>query len=198
MKVFQNWKEAEFCCLDFETTGLDPLRDNIIAYGAVPISAGRIIPSQGRYSLVNPGMAVSKESTMVHAIRQCDLEQAPSLDDCLNDIKELLAGRILVAHSAWVERGFLRRALSRRGLRLDVPILDTAALARACVDLPELPRGQDVSLEYVSALLDLPVHTPHHALGDAMTTAQLFIVLASRLSKGGPCRLGKLAILSRR
>ena len=39
--------------------------------------------------------------------------------------------------------------------------------------------------EWLATALGLPVVDPHHALGDAVTTAQVFLVLASRLSGRG-------------
>ena len=44
--------------------------------------------------------------------------------------------------------------------------------------------------------LGLPAHRPHHADGDALTTAQLFIALATRLDAVAPQTVGSLARLS--
>ena len=41
--------------------------------------------------------------------------------------------------------------------------------------------------------LGLPVHRPHHADGDALTTAQLFLALATRLDAREPQTVGSLA-----
>jgi DNA polymerase III subunit epsilon len=48
--------------------------------------------------------------------------------------------------------------------------------------------------------MGLPVHTPHHALGDAFTTAQLFLALATRLERGQagrPLTVRELCSISR-
>lgn len=135
---------------------------------------------------------------VVHALRTCDLQQAPTLDECMDNLLAMLSGRVLVAHSAWVEKGFLDEALRRRGRRLGLPVVDTAVLARRCLSLPGVPDGYDVSLEYAAAVMGLPAHTPHHALGDAVTTAQLFVALASRRSQQQYCSASRLVSLSRR
>ena len=44
--------------------------------------------------------------------------------------------------------------------------------------------------------LGLPVHRPHHADGDALTTAQAFIALATHLEAFGPQTLRSLEQLS--
>jgi DNA polymerase-3 subunit epsilon len=56
---------------------------------------------------------------------------------------------------------------------------------------------REPSLESLALQLNLPVHTPHHALGDALTTAQVLIVLASRLGTGAPITARTLVRLSR-
>jgi DNA polymerase III epsilon subunit-like protein len=80
-------------------------------------------------------------------------------------------------------------------VKLHEPILDTAALAHHCLDLPR-HADRMISLEYTASVLGLPVHTPHHALGDAMTTAGVFLALATRLSASAPRSVADLARLS--
>jgi DNA polymerase-3 subunit epsilon len=66
--------------------------------------------------------------------------------------------------------------------------LDTpAALLRAC-RLAGPETGHEPNLESSSRRLALPVHTPHHALGDAFTTAQILLALATRLEGTGDVR----------
>src|SRR5687768_4088207 len=36
------WREAEFCVVDLETTGLDLRRDDVVSYGAVIVRQARI------------------------------------------------------------------------------------------------------------------------------------------------------------
>jgi len=78
-----------------------------------------------------------------------------------------------------VELAFLERILSRRRLKPPRLVIDTAALARAAAMAPL--RGPEPSLEELCSKLGLPVHTPHHALGDAVNTAQVFVALAYRV-----------------
>ncbi|WP_394525464.1 PolC-type DNA polymerase III [Paenarthrobacter nicotinovorans] len=193
-----SWRDAEFCVLDIETTGLDPANDRIVSYGAVPVREGRILSSEAKYSLVNPETDVCGESVRIHALTTRELADAPTIGECLEDILSLLDGRILVAHSAWMETDFLKSAARRLRRKLKISVIDTAVLARKQLDVPDLPADYDLALEYAADALGLPVHTPHHALGDAMTTAQLFIALCSQLSQSRPCTVRELTALSRR
>jgi DNA polymerase-3 subunit epsilon len=191
-----SWRDASYCVLDFETTGLDPGRDQILSFGLVPIDGGRILSSRAQYGLVRAETPVPASSVVVHSLRQADLAAAPSLADSLDLIFDALEGRILVAHSAWVERGFLERGAAHRGRRARFRMVDTAVLATQCLDLPPLPRGQSIGLEYLGSRLGLPIHTPHNALGDAMTTAQVFLALSSRLSRDRVVSASRLVSLS--
>lgn len=181
----QPWRRLEYCVIDVETTGLDLRRDDVVSYGAVLVRDGRVIGNSSRYSLVRPECEISGPSVAVHALLDADLAAAPSMSECVDDLVELLSGRILVAHAAWIEQAFLGRALRPSGRRLSGPFVDTAALARA-LDPASFDPDREPSLEGLSVRLGLPVHTPHHALGDALTTAQLLLVLPTLLPGGEP------------
>ena len=47
------WREARWCALDLELTGLDPREDHIIAVGTVPIEAAACVLGRARYTLVS-------------------------------------------------------------------------------------------------------------------------------------------------
>ena len=190
------WREAAYAAVDLETTGLDPRRDEIISFASVPIDDGRVGVGRTRTAIVRPERMPAAETIRIHGLRQGDLADAPLLDEVLDLILEALAGRVLVAHAAWVERGFLRTALRPAGLGVAEPMLDTTVLARHVLggDGP----GDGVRLTEAANRLGLPVHRPHHADGDALTTAQLFLALVARLEASGPQTVGSLARLSAR
>ena len=183
-----DWRAASFCVVDLETSGLDPRRDEVLSWAAVPIEQGAVRLAGARYGLVRPAGPIPASAIKIHGIRPADVAAAPSLDAMLDALLPALTGRILVVHVDWVERGFLGRALRRRGLALREPVCDTSRLARAA-----LGGGERVlSLGVLSHRLGLPVHSPHEALGDALTTAQAFIAMARRLERDGSLSLGAL------
>lgn len=191
------WREARYAVVDLETTGLDPRGDEIISFAAVPIDEGRVIAGGARATFVRPERMPGAETIRIHGLRPSDLMDAPALADALGVILEALAGRVLVAHAAWVERGFLAPALKGAGVRLGERTLDTAVLIRHVLPAERLPAEGAVSLSDAARALGLPVHSPHVAEGDALTTAQLFLALATRLDRGESQTVGSLARLSR-
>ena len=197
VRLDQPWRSARYCVVDLETTGLDLSRDEIISFGAVAIDRGRVIAASSTYSLVSGHGHVAPEAIAVHSLRPADLADAPSWEESVDLLLGALTGRVLVAHAAWVERAFLRRAFRSRHVLPPRIAVDTAALARAA-GLAAAGASVEPSLEHLASDLGLPVHEPHHALGDALTTAGVFLALATRLDAGAPQTVGSLLSASRR
>jgi DNA polymerase III subunit epsilon len=187
------WREVIFSVIDFETTGLDPAADEIISFATVTVAGGRVRLNDSRYELVRPRRMPDADTIRIHGLRESDLADAPPLAERIDGLLEALTGRALVAHVAAVERGFLDAALSPLGLDLRNPIVDTAELDRELRRLRRDPGQDPVGLSEMARSLGLPVHRPHHADGDALTTAQAFIALVTHLEEFGPQTLGTLA-----
>jgi DNA polymerase-3 subunit epsilon len=173
-------REARFAVVDLETTGLDAARHEIIAWCVVAVDGGRIEPARAVEGLVRPQRSPEARSVRIHGLRAADLAAGEPLDDAVDRIIAAIAGRVLVAHAAWVERTFLHAALRRRGVRLRGEIVDTLALGRLQLLDRDGALPPALSLDALARELGLPVHHRHTAAGDALTTAQLFLALAAR------------------
>lgn len=176
------WRAAEFVSLDFEATGLDFARDAIISFGLVPIRHGRIDVGGSRYQLVDPGeVPPSPRSITVHMLRPADLAGAPSVDSAREALHEALAGQFLVTWWAGVEVNFLAKLFGG----------STESWLRRTVDVRALMLALDPHRYAHATLTDVardhgvPVTSPHHALDDALVTAQLFLICATNLEAAG-------------
>lgn len=193
-----DWRAARFAVVDLETTGLDAERDEIISFAVVPVDEGRARPGAACYRLSRPARMPESGSIRIHGIRPADLVAAPPFIDLRDELLAALTGRIVVAHAAHVERGFLSPVLDDAGVGLRGPLLDTRELARAWLAHREpgvLPPR--LELGELAARLGLPAHREHHALGDALTTAQVFLALASHLEHRGRLTVRDLTTLQR-
>jgi DNA polymerase-3 subunit epsilon len=136
---------------------------------------------------------LTARSIVVHGLRPLDLQGAPTLSQVLPDLHSSLERRYLLAWSADVEAGFLSRAFGGSGRWWRRRIVDVLLLARVADRLDDrAARPGDYNLTKAAGRFGTPVHAPHHALDDALTTAQLFLVLATKLSARGygtPARL---------
>jgi DNA polymerase-3 subunit epsilon len=183
-----SWRETDFTVIDFETTGLDPSRDEIISFATITVRGGRVRLDDARYELVRPREMPGWDTIRIHGLRERDLEDAPPISELIGKLLAALTGRVLVAHVAAIERGFLEAALEPHGLELRNPIVDTAALAAELNRRrgKPAPARDSVSLDDMARSLGLPVHRRHTADGDALTTAQAFIALATHLDRFEP------------
>jgi DNA polymerase III epsilon subunit-like protein len=173
-------------------TGLDPSTDQIVAIGAVPIDEGRIQLGAGMYTLVRASKRSQVGAVLVHKLRLADVVDAPSLDDAIDRLLTALAGRVPVFHTAAIESAFLERQFARRRVRLPAAV-DTEALGRRWLTHRDgAAPAHALSLGRLAGALGQPAETPHHALGDALTTAKLFISLASLLDTVAPQTVGSL------
>jgi DNA polymerase III subunit epsilon len=192
------WREAGWCAVDLEMTGLDPRTDQIMAIGAVPMDEGRIQLGAGMYTLVRASKRSQVGAVLVHKLRLADVLDAPSLDDAIDLLLTTLAGRVPVFHTAAIETAFLERQFTRRRLRLPAAA-DTEVLGRLWLEHRDgAAPARPIPLGRLAGALGQPAETPHHALGDALTTAKLFISLASLLDTVAPQTVGSLVAAGER
>lgn len=190
-----HWRAARFAALDFELTGLDLDADYVLSFGIVPIERARVQIGKSVYRVVKPPIEMPAASVAIHGLRPADLEDAPPLERVSADLIEQVSGRALLAHAAWIEVGFLKRLMRDEGIRrLRQPVVDVYMLARRLDSLEGHDwRETPIMLSELAGRHGVPAHRAHHALGDALTTAQLFLVLATKLEAHGVQTVGQLA-----
>jgi len=186
-----DWRKVEFMVLDFETTGTDPERDEIVSAGWVLVRRGAVELGSAQRRMVRPSRAIPERSAVIHAVTDDEAARGEELCRVLADLLGDLAGRVLVAHYAPAELGFLRAACRRclGGAPLVITV-DTVQLARR----RQLQRGRETArgalrLDTLREELNLPRHLMHDALGDAVATAELFLAQMAQLGDGAPVPL---------
>ncbi|MBR9865656.1 MAG: 3'-5' exonuclease [Oceanospirillales bacterium] len=171
-----------FVALDFETTGLDAEVDEIISIGLVPFDLNRIRLRDSRYWLLKPDRELTESSVPFHGITHSQLDDAPDLNQILDAVLDEIAGKIVVVHYRYIEREFFDAAVKRRlGEGICFPVVDTmeqeamlyrrgivSRVKRLVGFKPESIRLGDSRLRY-----NLPHYGQHHALTDAVATAEL-------------------------
>jgi len=184
------WTDADLVALDFETTGLDPARDEIVSFGTVPVRGGRIQMSSSDYRLTRPDVPPSPVSVTIHGLRTQDLAAAPALAETRLALANALRGRFLLTWFAPVENGFLRAIFGGTRRTWERRNIDVRLLAIGAADDPEDTARW--SLSTAARVHGVPVVDAHHALDDALVTAQLFLVLATKRAVNGPARVADL------
>lgn len=194
--------QASFVALDFETTGLNPEKDAIVSIGLTPFDLERIVCAQAAHWLVRPDRELRKCSVVIHGITHAIIRQAPDLINILADLINALAGRVIVVHHHEIERPFLHAALMHRlGEGIVFPVIDTMAIEstvqrKKAGGLWNRLRGRrpgSVRLANSRKRYGLPVYRSHHALTDALATAELFQAQAAHHFSPRTC-LGEMLI----
>ncbi len=173
-------RQLQYTVFDTETTGLDPVGDELIAIGAVRIVNARLLEEERFYHLIKPRRPIPPSATRIHGIRNQDVQDAPPLEKVLPAFHAFVGDSILVAHNAAFDMRFLEEVEKRTGVRFTQPVLDTLLLS-AIVH----PEHRDHSVEAIAARLGVEVQARHSALGDALTTARIFLKLIPLLEHQG-------------
>jgi DNA polymerase-3 subunit epsilon len=146
--------------LDVETTGATPALDRITEVGLVEVDRGRLV---GEWtSLVNPLRHIPSEIQDLTGITDEMVAGAPSFDQLAAELYSRLEGKILVAHNARFDYGFLRHEFRRAGYRYIANVLCTVRLSRRLY-----PHERRHNLDSLIERHGLACEDRHRALADA-------------------------------
>ena len=166
---------AEFVAVDTETNGLASDLCELTEVGAVLVGGGELHDTFD--SLVRTERPLSRGIQRFTGITQAMVDAAPPAHEVLEDLGELLEGRVLIAHSARFDTRVLSQAFERCGLDWPKPpVICTVELARKCA-----PLARKRGLASLADSLGIEVTEVHRALPDALTCARVFCALFPRI-----------------
>lgn len=168
--------------IDTETTGLDPRKARVIELAGVRLQAGKLTDgSQFRQLLRPAGESIPAETTRIHGIDNAMVAEAPLFAEVWPRFSAYLGQAVVIGHTVGFDLAMLKRECELAGLSWVRPrTLDTRLLAQ--IAAPELAGH---ALEKLAAWLGVDVVERHSALGDAATTARVFLALVPKLRDRG-------------
>jgi DNA polymerase-3 subunit epsilon len=146
--------------LDLETTGASPGTDRITEIGLLEVEHGELLCEWS--TLVNPGRGIPFNIQALTGITDAMVAQAPRFGEIAEPLYRRLQGKVLVAHNARFDHGFLSAEFRRLGLRYEPEVLCTVRLSRKL--FPAQPRH---NLDSLIERHGLSCEQRHRALGDA-------------------------------
>jgi DNA polymerase-3 subunit epsilon len=152
-----------FAFVDLETTGTRPEADRITEIGIVRVdddAAGLRVTEWS--SLVDPEVPIPPAIQALTGITDAMVARAPSFSTIANDVRDLLAGCVFVAHNARFDYGFLKHAFARLERAFAARVLCTVRLSRRL-----FPEADGHGLDALIARHAIAVTERHRALGDA-------------------------------
>ena len=168
--------DDEFVVFDIETTGLSNKTCKITEIGAVKIKNGKVIEKYNTF--VNPECPIPEEIVKLTSITDEMVADAPLISEVLPEFFEFVGDRLLIAHNADFDTGFIRAAALSLGLEFKNPYLDTVALSRYIN--PELKNHK---LDTIADHYKLGSFNHHRACDDAEMLAMIFFVMIEMLQK---------------
>jgi DNA polymerase III subunit epsilon len=185
---FDGWHRLPLASLDFETTGVDPLRDRILSYALLTGHDGV------RTGMIDPGVPIPPESAEVHGITASMLRGAPPSAEGLAVVVEWVQSLIdrqvgLVVFNASYDLTMLRAEADRHGIaqpdwaRLKVvdPFVVDWGVGR------ETRRLVDVATAY-----GVSVERAHDAVCDARAAHDVAVEIGARHPQIGMVTLAQL------
>jgi DNA polymerase III epsilon subunit family exonuclease len=168
--------ELDFVVVDVEATGAKTPPNRLIELGAYRIKDGCIVDKF--LSLVNPEIPIPRFVMALTGITNEMVKSAPVFADVAPRWLDFVSDSVLVAHNAPFDTSFLNHEISRvyPGHRMVNPHLCTVRLSRRT--LPELTNHR---LETIANHFSIPIISRHRAGSDALATAEIFLLLLSKL-----------------
>lgn len=191
------FSQAKLMVIDFEMTGLDPLQDQIVSMGLVPIEHGQILLNKAMHQTIAITGSVGDSAT-VHGIVDNELDNAIPLKDAINWFLEQTQGYVLVAHHVSLDVAFLQSAINHCWQEINnqfrLPAIDTLEIERRryLYQHGQLVEGC-LRLGQSRERYHLPVYPSHHALTDAIACAELLLAQVNKMGELDEINIYELA-----
>ncbi|MEU0539208.1 TerD family protein [Nocardia sp. NPDC005978] len=155
---------GSFTLVDVETSGLHRARDRVLSVAALTLADdGEIV--EEFHTLLDPGC--DPGPVRIHGLTREKLRGAPRFEAVRARLAELLHGRVMVAHNASFDHGFLAEEFTRAGAVLPVDRqLCTLAFARRVA-----PPTENFKLGTLAAHYGVRQRKAHDALDDTRVLA---------------------------
>jgi DNA polymerase III subunit epsilon len=165
--------------VDMETTGLSAaFGDRICEVGIVQAQGDVVLDTY--QTLVNPQRPISPGASRVNGLSDADVQSAPPFAVIANPVLARIDGAMLICHNAPFDLSFLDAELSRLKLPWKPDgVIDTLEIARSYFNF------DSNSLAAIADRLGIETPQSHRALGDALTTFQVFRRFHGKLAGQG-------------
>ena len=184
--LFRPDVSGEVVSLDCETSGFNILADDVVSIAAIKIRGSRILTSESYQALVRPGAAMDVSAIKVHQLREKDVAHGRTIREVLPELLHFIGGRPLVGY--WI-------SFDVRMLNKYLYSMLNIHLPNRQIDVSELyyerkygnaPPGTAIHLSYAAIVSDLklPILPQHDAFNDALSAAQMYLILQDMQRRG--------------
>ncbi|MFC3284634.1 3'-5' exonuclease [Litchfieldella rifensis] len=184
--LFNPYTGDELVAIGCATTGLDPRSAELVSMAAVKVRGDRVLTSDSLDLRLQRPASLTGDSIRIHGLRGIDLDGGDCVGDALTKLLEFVGNRPLLGWHIDFDLTVINRHL-RPYVGFDLPnsVIDVAqryarGLRRNHPELEACP-----GFESVASALQVPLMGRHTALGDAVTTALMYVRLHKSAQRGG-------------
>ena len=176
--LFDDPVPNEYVCLDCETTGLSPRKDEILSIGAVHIKDNKVIMRETFNIFVKPSKNISAESIKIHQIRPIDLQNAVSPKEAILKILDFIGSRPIVGYYIKFDIAMISKYTKQYiGVNLPNESIEVSSMFFKSKKKTSEYEFIDLKFDTIMKELDIPVLGKHDALNDAIMTSMMFLKL---------------------
>jgi len=179
--LFDEPPKDEYVCLDCETTGLNPKKDEILSIGAVIIKKNKIVMRKTLNIFVKPSNIINSESIKIHQIRPVDLANALEPKDAIFEVLEFIKNRPIVGYYIKFDIAIISKYTKKYiGISLPNHQIEVSSLYFKTKKRNSEYEFVDLKFDTIMKELDIPKLGKHDALNDAIMTSMIFLKLREK------------------
>ena len=178
--LFDESPKNEYVCLDCETSGLNPKKDEILSIGAVHIKDNKILMSKTFNIFLKPSKNIDSESIKIHHIRPIDLENGIEAQKAIFQLLEFIGSRTIVGYYIEFDIAIISRYTQEFiGIKLPNKTIEVSSMYYKTRRKSSYYGLVDLKFDTILKNLNIPNFGKHDALNDAIMTSIIFLKLIS-------------------
>lgn len=176
--LFDEPTPNEYICLDCETTGLSPKKDEILSIGAVKINDNKIVMRETINIFVKPSKNIDAESIKIHHIRPVDLQNALEPKEAILKLLDFIGNRPIVGYYIDFDIAMISKYTKKYiGIKLPNESIEVSSMYYKTRKKSSEYEFIDLKFDTIMNELDIPTLGKHDAFNDAIMTSMIFLKL---------------------
>ena len=168
-----------YIAFDVETTGLNPMENEIIEIGALKVRNGKV--AERFMEFIHPQNPISAAITDLTGITNEMVASARSRRQVVSDFLDFCEDDVLIGHNVSFDYSFMKSSAAKDGMSFEKMGIDTLKIAQKVhKDLASKSLGR------LCAYYNIENRSAHRAYHDALATAKLYQTLAHYFEADDP------------
>ena len=157
----------DYVVFDLETTGLNPLSNEIIEIGALKYKNNKLIETFHKF--VKPSVSIPQNITNITGITNEDIKDAQNIKDVLPKFINFIEDYVLIAHNNSFDLKFIMQNLKNQ----NIPCIRNKSIDTLSLSREFFPTLENYKLETLKTFLNIN-NISHRALSDCEVANEVY------------------------